>query len=140
LVKPLPELKKRILTAKQLKLNNFSAGQIAEAKAEDFLKKKNYLILEKNLKYKNFEIDLIAIDQKYDELVFVEVKYRKNDNFGDASLAVNQQKINKMHRVAGGYLAKKKFKKDYRFDIISVVGNLNQKDLKIKHFENISWP
>jgi Holliday junction resolvase-like predicted endonuclease len=45
-----------------------------------------------------------------------------------------------MHRVAGGYLAKKKFKKDYRFDIISVVGNLNQKDLKIKHFENISWP
>jgi len=140
LVKPLLELKKRTLTAKQLKLNNFSTGQIAEAKAEDFLKKKNYLILEKNLKYKNFEIDLIAIDQKYDELVFIEVKYRKTTNFGDPSLAVNQQKLNKMHKVASGYLAKKKFKKDYRFDIISVVGNLNQKDLKIEHFENISWP
>ena len=139
-VKPLPELKKRTLTAKQLKLNNFSTGQKAEHKAQDFLKKKNYLILEKNLKYKNFEIDIIALDQKFDELVFVEVKYRKNDKFGDASLAVNQQKLNKMQRVAQTYLRKKKFKKDYRFDIISIIGNLDKNNLDIKHFENISWP
>ena len=98
------------------------------------------MILEKNLKYKNFEIDIIALDQKFDELVFIEVKYRKNDNFGEASLAVNQQKLNKMQRVAQAYLRKKKFKKDYRFDIISIIGNLDKDNLEIKHFENISWP
>lgn len=98
------------------------------------------MILERNLKYKNFEIDIVALDQEFDEIAFIEVKFRKNDNFGDASLAVDQRKLNKMQRVAKVYLAKKKFKKAYRFDIISIVGNLDKANLEIKHFENISWP
>ncbi len=93
--------------------------------------------MEKNLSFGNCELDLIMLDQQFDEIVFVEVKYRKKDDYGDASLAVNQKKLNNMTRVANSYLRKKQFQKSYRFDIISVVGNLPQ--AKIEHFENITW-
>jgi len=98
---------------------------------------KGHLLLEKNLRFGNCEIDLITIDQKFDEIVFVEVKYRLKDDYGDASLAVNQKKLNNMIKVAKSYLKKEKFKKSHRFDIISVVGNLNKP--RIEHFENVTW-
>ena len=93
--------------------------------------------MEKNLRLGNTEIDLIALDQKFDEIVFIEVKYRQNDRYGDASLAVNQLKLNKMLKVAQSYLKKEKFKKSHRFDIISVVGKWPSPD--ITHFENVTW-
>lgn len=93
--------------------------------------------MERNLSLKNFELDLVALDQKFDEVVFVEVKYRQNDDFGDASLAVDQIKLQKMIGVAKSYLRKKKFQKSHRFDIISIVGNLDKP--RIEHFENVTW-
>jgi len=93
--------------------------------------------LEKNIRLGNFEIDLVVLDQKFDEIVFVEVKYRKEEEYGDPSQAVDQKKINKMISVAKSYLRKKQFKKDYRFDIISVSGDL--KEPEIEHFENVTW-
>lgn len=93
--------------------------------------------MEKNIRLGNFEIDLVVLDQKFDEIVFVEVKYRREKEYGDPSQAVDQKKINKMVSVAKSYLRKKQFKKDYRFDIISVSGNLKKPE--IEHFENITW-
>lgn len=95
------------------------------------------MILEKNLRLGNTEIDLVALDQKFDELVFIEVKYRQDEHFGDAGLAVNQLKLNKMQMVARSYLKKEKFKKSHRFDIISVVGKWPKPN--ITHFENVTW-
>ena len=95
------------------------------------------MLLEKNIRLGNFEIDLVVLDQKFDEIVFVEVKYRREKEYGDPSQAVDQKKINKMVSVAKSYLRKKQFKKDYRFDIISVSGNLKKPE--IEHFENITW-
>lgn len=136
-VKQPAELKRKVFTLKQKKLPNFSKGIKAETIAQNFLEKQGYLILEKNLSLKNLEIDLIAFDKKFNELVFVEVKYRQSKNFGDGPVAVNQQKIAKITAVAENYLKKKQFKKYYRFDIISVSGNLNKPE--IEHFENITW-
>lgn len=93
--------------------------------------------MEKNLRLGNAEIDLVTLDQKFNEIVFVEVKYRQKNDFGDPSQAVNQDKIKQMSKVANYYLKKKQFKKSYRFDIISVSGNLEQPE--IEHFENITW-
>lgn len=75
----------------------------------------------------------MALDRLSDEIVFVEVKTRKNSDFGFASNAVDQRKIKNMKEVAKHYLQKFDLNKDYRFDIITVV-----KD-KIEHFENITW-
>lgn len=113
---------------------------MAETVACAFLTKKNYQIVERNLCFKNHELDIIALDLQYDEYVFVEVKWRKNENFGEGSAAVNQQKLSSMQIVADQWLSKQKFSKAWRFDIISLVGDLNTANLTIKHYKNVSWP
>jgi len=112
---------------------------LAENKASAFLTKQNYQILERNLRFKNHELDLIALDLKQNEYVFFEIKWRRNDFFGDGSLAVNWRKLQSMQLVAKKWLIKQEFKKAYRFDIISLVGNLDNQDLKIRHFKNVTW-
>ncbi len=116
---------------------NFSKGIQAEKLALNYLEKKGYLLLEKNVRTANSEVDLIVIDQKYDEIVFVEVKYRERVDHGEGSQAVDQRKLNSMVKVANSYLRKKQFKKSYRFDIISITGNLAKP--RFSHFQNISW-
>lgn len=95
------------------------------------------MILERNLDYQNREVDLIALDQAHDEIVFCEVKYRRNEDHGAGYEAVNNLKLAKMTRVASAYLKKMQLQKDYRFDIISVCGDLDRPS--IEHFENITW-
>ena len=132
-VKQQPELKKKILTQKQLRLNNFSLGNRGERKAKNHLLSLGYKILEINIRINNNEIDLIALDTRFDEIVFIEVKTRSNSFFGNPSEAVTSKKLKSMNLVAINYLRSKRFNKDYRFDIISISEN------DIEHFENISW-
>jgi putative endonuclease len=49
--------------------------------AQEYLIKKNYLIVELNWRYKKAEVDIIS--QLKDTLVFVEVKCRKSDFLGN---------------------------------------------------------
>lgn len=83
------------------------------------------------------ELDLVMLDQSFDEIVFVEVKYRRSDQAGEGSNSVDQRKLVKLERVAQAYLRKQDYQKAYRFDIISVVGQLSKPE--IYHFENITW-
>ncbi len=53
---------------------------IGENAAAEFLKKKGYVILERNFRKGYGEIDIIAV--KKGTLVFVEVKTRSSDKFG----------------------------------------------------------
>ena len=127
------KLKKKNFSIKQKKKPNFSLGLAGEKKAVNFLLSKGFLILETNLSIRNFEIDIIAIDQLNNELVFFEVKTRKNDYSGRPSLAISKKKLKKITTVAQFYCEIKKLDYDYRFDAIEVIGD------KIKHIENISW-
>jgi len=95
--------------------------------------------LARNLTYKNHELDIIALDLEYDEYVFVEIKWRQNDHFGEGSNAVNDKKLSSMWLVAKQWLNKQKYPKAWRFDIISLVGDLTSQNLTIRHFKNISW-
>lgn len=79
-------------------------GRAGERKAEKFLKKTRYKILEKNYKSHFGEIDLIA--QKDDEIVFVEVKTRTSIEYGYGSEAVNAKKRDKYYLIAAEYLQK----------------------------------
>ena len=116
---------------------NFSKGIQAEKIALTFLLNKGYSLLEKNLRTANSEVDLVVLDEQFDEIVFVEVKFRSELTFGEGSQAVDQRKLNSMIKVANSYLRKKQFQKSYRFDIISISGSLERP--RIKHFENITW-
>ncbi len=101
-------------------------GRAGEIKAGEFLKRKGYKILTTNYKTHIGEIDIIAKDQ--DVVVFVEVKTRVNDDYGQPSEAVNFRKRNKYFKVATEYLVREKLLDvPCRFDVIEI------SDGKINH-------
>ena len=100
-------------------------GSRGEKLALKFLKTKKLDLQEKNYHCRYGEIDLIMWDQQY--LVFIEVRYRKNNNFGGALESIDQQKQAKLRRSAQDYLIKHNTDQPpCRFDILCLSGNLNK--------------
>lgn len=105
-------------------------GQEGEAVAARHLKKCGYKILERNYRNSIGEIDIIASDS--DTIVFVEVKTRRNDRFGDPKWAVTFRKQQKISMVALSYL--KEFRmsdRKARFDVVTVTEDLKKPTVEI---------
>jgi putative endonuclease len=111
-------------------------GSYGEAAAAEHLKRKGYRILDRNYVTSFGEIDLVAqIDA---EVVFVEVKTRSSQSYGEPYLAVSERKKRKYRQLALSYILKAYHREPaYRFDIISVVLNRITGELQqLEHFEN----
>jgi len=94
-------------------------GKKSESIAARHLKKNGYRILHQNYRTKLGEIDIIAKDK--DTIVFVEVKARRSDHFGDPKWAVTPKKQRKISMVALYYLkAMKQSNEKARFDVVSI--------------------
>ena len=94
-------------------------GKLGEKTAVDFLKASGYKIIQQNYKTKVGEIDIIAKEK--DTLVFIEVKTRHTDAFGEPQSAVNKFKQNQIAKAALYYLKENALlEKPARFDIIAV--------------------
>lgn len=95
-------------------------GNAAEVVAARFLEGKGYKILAHQFRTRFGEIDLVA--EKDDELVFVEVKARKNLNYGYPEAAVDDRKMRKLAAAADIYMEQQK-KDDclYRFDVLAML-------------------
>ena len=95
-------------------------GQRGEKQAVTFLKSKGYRILAKNYRNRFGEIDIIAQDGE--NLVFVEVKTRTNDNFGTPEEAVNTNKLKKIMMVASNFMQEQGLEDvQPRFEVVSIV-------------------
>ena len=105
-----------------MKKNNRETGAKAEAIACWFLGQQGYDILEQNFYTKVGEIDIIAKEGQ--TLVFVEVKYRKDDKKGYPAQAVDQRKQQKIRKSAMIYLKKNhlSFEQQMRFDVVEILG------------------
>ena len=66
------------------------------------------------------ELDIVARDG--DEIVFVEVKTRRNTNFGQPEDAIDNRKMRHILTSADAYIRKYRVDLPIRFDIITVVG------------------
>jgi putative endonuclease len=97
-------------------------GQQAERLACDYLRSHGLTLLERNFSCRLGELDLIMQDG--DTLVFVEVKYRKNADYGHGSEAVDRHKQQKLVRAAQFYLQQQPRFQDLpmRFDVVSIEG------------------
>ena len=94
-------------------------GRAGEKRAIDFIKKKGFKILETNYKTVFGEIDIIAEEKGI--LVFIEVKTRSSDNYGNPCEAVDKRKQEKYYKTATYYLQKeKKTDAECRFDVIEI--------------------
>ncbi len=112
-------------------------GKAGETAAKYYLISKGYRIVETNYKKRYGEIDIIV--RKGDTLIFVEVKTRKNADFGRGSEFVNAARQKRMRDVASVYLAECEEPLSVRFDIIEVY--MEKKRLfyskpEIVHIEN----
>ncbi len=106
-------------------------GNYYETKACRYLEEQGIKILERNYRFHREEIDIIARDG--DDLIFVEVKARRNPKNGYGYQAVNAEKQRIIRRVALGYLQARHLKESStpcRFDIISIDQN------ELLHFKN----
>ena len=111
-------------------------GVKGEQIALQFLKNKDYKIIETNWRYEKDEVDIIAFDR--DELVIIEVKTRSTSYFGDPSEAVDTTKEKNMIRAAEAYLELNNLDVDTRFDIISIV--TNKSTTNIEHIKDAFYP
>lgn len=82
-------------------MNTRKIGTDKEALAVRFLCENGMRILEQNFRTRQGEIDIIGLHDGY--LVFVEVKYRKNDRHGVAEAAVDHRKQCRICKTADYY-------------------------------------
>lgn len=98
-------------------------GRQAEQTACDFLQAQGMALLEKNYFCPQGEIDLIMNDNN--TIVFVEVRFRRNTQYGTGAETVDRHKQSKLVATAAHYLQKnpKAAKNPCRFDVISLTAN-----------------
>jgi putative endonuclease len=102
-----------------MSLMRISTGKRGEELAATYLAEAGYRIIEHNYRCLFGEIDIVAEDGE--TLVFVEVKSRRSDAYGDPQLAVGHQKQKKISRVAMHYLEEKRLcHRPARFDVVAV--------------------
>ncbi|RLA18535.1 MAG: YraN family protein [Gammaproteobacteria bacterium] len=93
-------------------------GQKAENRALEYLESNGLKLVERNYRCNRGEIDLIMDDAG--TLVFVEVRYRKQNHFGSALESINRTKQKKIILSTKHYLAHHPEDSPVRFDAIAL--------------------
>lgn len=108
-----------------------SLGDIGEDKATAYLQNLGYRVISRNYLTKLGELDVVAI--KEDILAIVEVKARKNYDYGRPSDFVNDKKQLRIKRTSEIFIKDKKlFDLQVRFDVCEV----NLSNGQINYIEN----
>ena len=91
--------------------------------AAEFLQRQGLELLVTNYRYRTGEIDLIMIDDQ--TLVFVEVKQRRDSQFGRPEESVGMAKQAKLRRTAASYLQRHDRSQSWpcRFDVVAITGS-----------------
>lgn len=105
-------------------------GNLGEKLALEYMVSKGFKHIISNYHSRYGEIDIIF--ESSENIVFVEVKARKNYNFGRGIEAVNEQKRIKIIKTAFEYLLNHPSNKQPRFDVIEVWFCTK----KVIHYEN----
>ncbi len=114
-------------------INKKIIGDYGEDIATKYLQKRNYKIIERNVKISYQEIDIIASIKE--KIVFIEVKTRVSQYSSSGEEALNQQKIKNLKKAIIRYCGMKKIDiDDVNFDLIVVNINKINKIAKIKHY------
>ena len=107
-------------------------GQQQELQACNYLIAQGLQLLEQNYRCKSGEIDLVMADQ--DTLVFVEVRHRKQNDYGNGLESITRSKQRKIISAAQHYLQAYNLTNKFacRFDIVITKPTNDQQFLWIK--------
>ena len=112
-------------------MDKISFGRLGEDLAAKFLEDEGYQILERNWSFRQTEVDIIA--KWYEFLVFVEVKTRKGNSYGEPYTAVDIRKQRALIFAAERYIFSHNFDLEVRFDIVSII--IDQDRTAIDHIK-----
>lgn len=107
-------------------------GDHSEQLALQFLQRQGLRLITRNYRCKCGELDLVMQDQ--DTLVFVEVRYRKRQDYGSAAESVNRQKQGRLIRSAQYYLQTLQRIPPCRFDVLCISAGDSKSN--IEHIRN----
>jgi putative endonuclease len=110
-------------------------GACAEQLAADYLQAQGLAVLERNLRCRGGELDLVCLD--HGVLVVVEVRQRVRIDFGGASASVDVRKQRKIIRAARFFLQRRAAWRicAVRFDVVALDG-LPDGEHRIVWFKN----
>lgn len=117
-------------------------GKWGEQYVEAFLRRKGYVILERDWRHGRSlcDIDLICKTADQTTIVFVEVKTRSADDITLPEDAVTLNKMRRLGHSADNYVKMNNITEDLRFDIVALVGNSNDEEPQINHIEDAFNP
>jgi len=108
-------------------------GQLGEEIAARFLRRRGLTIVERNLRSRLGELDLLVRDGA--TLVFVEVKARQVARGDPPQAAVDGKKRARLARLALGYLARHRMAEHRcRFDVVAVTLDQEGGAPRVEHF------
>ena len=113
-------------------MNKRELGKNYEERAVHLAVEAGYNILAKNYHARVGEIDIVA--EKNGMIVFIEVKYRKDETHGYGSESIDRKKLRRLYQAARKYLSLNGLEERVvRFDMIIFTGEQYFWD------ENILW-
>ncbi len=100
--------------------NPTATGLAAEQRACTFLEQQGLRLLARNVRYRHGELDLVMQDGV--EVVFVEVRYRRNTQHGTSAETITGLKQRRLLYCARLYLQQQQLltRQAYRFDVITL--------------------
>jgi putative endonuclease len=115
------------------KQENKTTGNRGESLACEFLQQKGYKILQRNYRSKWGEVDIVA---KFDQtVVFVEVKTKTSDAYGEPWEMVNAWKIEQVKKMGEAWCREYGWEGRVRMDVMGVY--LDQEEPRIEHWESV---
>jgi putative endonuclease len=94
-------------------------GRVGESLAATYLQSHGWTIVERNVRYREGEIDIVAA--RAGVLAFVEVKTRSSSAFGSPAEAVTARKQRTIRSLASRYLAERHpGARAIRFDVVDI--------------------
>jgi putative endonuclease len=97
-----------------------AVGEYGERVAERYLTAAGLIVLDRNWRCAEGEIDLILRDGP--DVVFCEVKTRRGGAYGRPAEAIRPDKVRRLRRLATRWLAETEVRpRDLRFDVVEVL-------------------
>lgn len=94
-------------------------GKFGEAWAVGHLLRQGYRIVDRNVRFRAGELDIVAYEGK--DLVFVEVKCRRSHAFGSPEESISPRRYQRLASAAGQYLASKPLEyENVRLDLLAI--------------------
>lgn len=98
--------------------SNQQTGQQGEDIAAGFLTDKGYTIMERNWRFKHWEVDIIA--SKNRKLHFIEVKTRNSMRYGKPEESITREKMTHLKNAAEEYQFRHPEWRYLQFDVIAI--------------------